>query len=60
MQRNARTKLRSTQEPSSFLVLGLPLFSRPSKTRAEGKIKIINVSFDAWTFSLTGKRREIN
>lgn len=53
-----RTKLRSTQEPS-LLVLG-PCSSLVPPRLTEGKIKIINVSFDAWTFSLTGKRREIN
>lgn len=56
--RNATYEITFDTGPS-LLVLG-PCSSLVPPRLTETKIKIINVSFDAWTFSLTGKRREIN
>lgn len=63
MQRNVRNVLRDVRNYVRHR--NVPCLARGCRSslvppRPTEKIKIINVSFDAWTFSLTGKRREIN
>lgn len=63
MQRNVRNVLREVRNYVRHR--NVPCLARGCRSslvppRPTEKIKIINVSFDAWTFSLTGKRREIN